>query len=452
MSDKVVALVLVPVVVIIFSFIFWRKATIFLMYWVLVLGAVRKWFFPGQADLVFFSSHLILTGIYLRFFLSGYRILKGSPALILLMASLIGWGFLSLLNLRMPDIRIGILGIVIHFYFIPLMFIIPRVFRTRKELIRFLERYALFSAPLLILGIIQYFSPLDSPLNFYVSETMSISTIGQYPRITSTFSYISGYAAYLNFLFMILLYLLSAKKIPAFFKIALPVLIVLTVINLFMSGSRGPVGISILSAMLYVVIASRLGLVFFGKVFSQIIVILGILLFVINTNFAARESYDAFMERARTTEDAIPRIIDTFTPFKFLPAAGLFGYGIGTTYQATQRFEIDWKDMPRGFEEEPERILLELGLIGYLLVYLLRLVIIFLFWKLFKRLRHINLKLLALCSLLFQLQFIHFNNLVFNLTSGIFYWFFVGFLFLLPKLDKRRVHVLAPEGSDLPSG
>ena len=94
--------------------------------------------------------------------------------------------------------------------------------------------------------------------------------------------------------------------------------------------------------------------------------------------------------------------------------------------------------MNRDFEEEPERILLEMGLIGYILCYLLRIALAFQCWRLFHQLRDKDLKLLALCALLFQWQFIHLRNLVFDFTSGVLYWFFIGFLFLLPKLDAVR--------------
>jgi hypothetical protein len=444
----VIAVVIFAVLI---SFFFWRKATIALMYWILLVGAVRKWLFPQFADVIFFSSHVILTGIYLRFFIGGYRVRYLKPFVLFLMILLISWSVLSLFNPRLPDLKIGILGLVIHFYFTPLAFIVPRVFRTQRELMDFLKKYSLFSIPLLLLGIVQYFSPADSEINRYVSETMSIAMVSGYPRITSTFSYLSGYATYLNVLFMILLYLISAKKIPQLWKVLYSILIVLTAINLFMTGSRGAIGISIISALIYLAILTRLGAPFLGKVSTKLMIISGVFLLLVNSTYVAKESFEAFMERVYGSTDVTQRLIDNFTPFKYLDKAGFLGYGIGTTYQGAERFEVKWGDMPREFEEEPERILLELGLVGYLLVYLLRLVILIYFWELFKKLTHVDLKLMALCSLLFQLQFLHFNSLVFNLTSGIFYWFFVGFLFLLPKLDRRGILVRKAESSYLPS-
>jgi len=426
------------------SFIFWKKAVIFTMYWILLVGAVRKWLIPEVSDYIFFTPHLILSGVYLRFL--GDRILRNYPLIKIkkypvniLLGFLILWGILSVFNPRLPSFKVGILGIIVHFYYIPLLFIVHHLFPTKERLLSFLKKYALFSLPILILGIVQFFSPVNSPINRYVVETMDIAMTGIYPRVTSTFSYISGYTSYLNLLVLILIYLISLRKLSKILNIILYVLIALSIVNLFMTGSRGPVGISIISIALYFIIALKLGFTFIKKFLWRIIFIVSTVVLLITSTYLAKEAYEGFMERGRSTEDVLPRIVDTFTPFKFLKEAGLIGYGIGSTYQGAERLGLNWGDMPRDFEEEPERIVLELGLIGYLLVYGLRLLFLIYFWKLFKKLKDIDLKLLALCSLLFQLQFFHFNNLVFNLTSGFFYWFLVGFLFLLPKLDQKDI-------------
>jgi len=62
------------ILVIVFSFFLWKKAVLFVMYWILVVGAVRKWLLPELSDVVFFVGHIILFGVYARFF--GDRILK----------------------------------------------------------------------------------------------------------------------------------------------------------------------------------------------------------------------------------------------------------------------------------------------------------------------------------------------------------------------------------------
>ncbi len=147
--------------------------------------------------------------------------------------------------------------------------------------------------------------------------------------------------------------------------------------------------------------------------------------------------YENFTNRVKTTQDISARVVDSLLGLKFNDKAGLFGYGIGTTYQGAHRFVSNWGDMPRDFEEEPERVDLELGLVGYCLVYLLRLFIVFYSFVIFLKLKTAALKALALSFTMYQLQFIFISILVFHITAHFFYWFMVGIIFLLPVLEKK---------------
>ncbi len=416
------------------SFLFWRQATFFVMYWIIIVGAVRKWVFPQYADFLFFSSHVILTGVYARILIRNYR-LKTNKLTTFFLTLMVLWGFASIFNPRSPDIRVGVLGFIIHFYFLPLAFVVPQLFRSHKELVRFLKGYALFSFPILILGVVQFLSPANSFLNKYVSETTDIAMVGKYPRITGTFSYISGYGAYLNAMVVILTYLISIKNLSFFWRFVYSALIPLSIVNLFMTGSRGSLGVSLFTMVMFFFVASKLGVRFILRIIPRLAIVLILAFGFLTVSSGAKTAYNAFKVRAEEGRDVSARLLDTFTPFKFLDTAGLIGWGIGTTYQGAARFASQWGGMTRDFEEEPERVLLELGLIGYFLIFFCRLLLIFEFWRLFNRLRHVDFKLLALSSLLFQVQFLQLTSLIFNHTSSVFYWFFVGFLFLLPRLD-----------------
>ncbi len=427
----------------IISFIFPKRALIMTLYWIVWVGAVRKWLLPEWSDILFFSPHIFLFGPYIRFLMARgqytsvqFTRLGSTKVLFFLMGLLLFWGTISIVNPRSPDIRIGIVGLIIHFYFIPTIFILPSIFQTRDDLIDFLKKFTLCSIPVLLLGFVQFFSPTMSELNKYVGGSTDIAMIAQHPRITGTFSYIAGYSTYLNVIILILIFLFSREKLSALSSIGILVQAILAIANLLMTGSRGPVWISLISMIVYMIVSSRLGVQFAAKTLIRFILAGALITYVFTSLNRPKEAFEAFQGRVEGASDVNPRLITTFTPLsKFLGQAGLFGYGIGTTYQGNLKWDIDRGDMTDDYEEEPGRILLELGLIGYLLVYLLRLALIIQFWALFKRLRDMDLKLLALCSLLFQLQFLHFRNLVFDFTSHIFYWFFVSFLFLLPRLD-----------------
>ncbi len=455
-----IQLVLLVLVIVFLSAIFWRQAAIGLMYWIVLVGAVRKWLLPQYSDYIFFTPHFILTGIYLGQFMGGRVRVRMNGLLKFFLSLLLLWGASSFFNPRLPDYRVGILGLLVHFYFIPFAFIIPKLFRTKEEVIRFIKAYIFFSIPVLVLGAIQFFSPLDSPINRYASETSDIAPFyGMdvlHARVTSAFPYISSFAAYLNVLILFLFYILSIRKLSPFLTLLFSGLTVFAVTNLFMVGSRGAVGATAIGVSLYLFAATRLGLPFIVKLSLRILFLVMVVIFSLKFSpFSAKLStaYQVFAFRVESYEDEMKeRLIDTVTPLKFFKDAGLFGWGIGSTYQGAGKLVTDWGTMNRDFEEEPERILMELGLIGYFLVYFLRLLFVLEFWKLFKRLRNADLRLLALVSLFFQVQFLQLNSLVFNHTSGIFYWFFIGFLFLLPRLDMNGAPIGSATNPNLTSG
>ncbi len=431
--------ILAALLVVVLSFHYWKKAVIFILYWLLLVGAVRKWLMPSAAEMLFFSIHTILFGVYLGF-LSKNSTTFRHPVNSLLAAFLL-WGVLSSFNPHLPDVKVGILGNVIYFYFIPIIFILPHVFNTKDKLMSFLKNYSLFSLPLLLLGIVQFFSPVNSRINQYVIQSMHVATTGDFPRVTSTFSYITGYSTYLSLLVLILIYMLGVRGLGKKYTVLFTALIPLVIINMFMTGSRGPLFITIVSIALYFFFAGSTGAFFVKKIMPKFLMAALVALLIVPNTSIGRKAFAGFMERGSYTDDIKPRIIDTFTPFKFLKEAGLIGYGIGSTYQGAKVFGIDWGDMPRDFEEEPERIVLEIGLVGYVLVFGLRILILYYFWKLFRKLKSNEFKLLALCIFIFQLQFLHINSLVFNWTACLLYWFSTGFLFLLPKLDMKEMTV-----------
>ncbi len=392
-----------------------------------------------MSDLLFFSPHVILTGVYLGFLNQHARLSRHPVNSFLLILFL--WGLASVFNPKLPDYRVGAVGIIIYFYFIPLAFIVPHILNTKDKLIMFLSKYTLFSLPLLILGVVQFFSPLDSPVNQYVEQSMHVATTGEYARVTSTFSYITGYTTYLSLLILVQIYLLGVKGLTKKYSTMLNILIPLTIINLLMTGSRGPLAIAVVSIVVYFLFAGSTGSLFIRKILPRFLFVFILAVIVLSNTTIGKQAYSGFMERGSETDDIMPRMVDTFTPFKFYAEAGLTGYGIGSTYQGVSRFGVDWGNMPRDFEEEPERIVLEIGLIGYVMVYGLRLIILSYFWKLFKTLKHNELKLFALSIFIFQIQFFHVNALVFNWTACLLYWFSIGFMFLLPRLDRKELTV-----------
>jgi hypothetical protein len=91
--------------------------------------------------------------------------------------------------------------------------------------------------------------------------------------------------------------------------------------------------------------------------------------------------------------------------------------------------------IPTYYEAEMGRIALELGPIGFLFWYGLRVSLIIALMSTFWKLKRPFLRQLALTA--FLIQAIQLNGqLVFHHTFSIYYWFLSSFIFLLPRLEQ----------------
>lgn len=448
-SSKYLGLV-IALFTVLFSYLFWRKAILALFIWVLFSGVVRKWLLPELADVIFFFNQVILLGVYIGYF--GEKLKYKSSLVIkhpvnVFIAFPLFWGVACAFNPQLPSPIVGILGFIVHFYYIPMIFIVPEIFKTKEELINCIKTFVLFSIPILLLGVIQFFSPLDSSINKYVTET-DVIPMGDFPRISSTFSFIGGYASYLHILILTLIYLLtlglgkSSTKLTALYLILLG----FSVLNLFMTGSRSAMLFTILAVSLYLLISGFLNFSNFKRYILRIS-LAAIFLLLIAISPVGRAAINAFLNRFDQTDEITTRVSDIYNlPINYFNDIGFYGFGIGSTYQGSfalmKLLDIPSKghELVVAFEEEPAKMLVELGLVGFIMVYLLRFVFIKFFWDLYRKLKDENLKNLALISALFILPFfINVHKLVYNHTAHVFYWFVVGFLFLLPKLDQQDI-------------
>ena len=436
---------LTVLVIITFSYIFWKKALILIVFWVMFSGVFRKWIIPEASEVIYFFNHAILTGVYIRYFLDQAKnqkpiFLKHNAGVLILF--LLSWSIACVFNPELSSIPVGLLGLIVYFYYIPLIFIIPKVFQDKKEIIKLLKLVVGFSFPILILGIIQFYSPVDHPINSYVAEA-GIALIGEYPRITSTFSYISGYATFLIALVLILLYLISLKDSSFKYNIFLYIVFVLCVLNILMTGSRTALFYSAFCVVMYLFLTGSLEFKLMKRFIPRIILALALIFLIFNFTSYGKKVVNAFMTRV-VYEEQLERVIDLYKrPFDFIKIAGFYGYGLGTTYQGSIALGHNphpyyLEEVTGGYEDEPERVMLEVGLVGFIMVYLLRLFYIYDFWGLFRKLKDIDLRNLSLILLLFQIQFVcGVNMLIFNHTSNLLYWYFIGFMFVLPQIDNK---------------
>lgn len=425
----------------------WRRAVQYVMVLLILEGAIRKWIFPGAQDIVYFGKDLLLLGVYAGFLTRDRPGLR--PPQLQLLFGLLGagtlFGLLQIFNPRLPSLLVGVLGFKAYFFYVPLFWVLPAAFSSDAELGRFLRRYGLIAIPVGLLAAAQFVSPSSSALNTYAraaSEASDVATFGTSSRVrvTATFAYITGFTSYLFANVALLLALLGAERWRMKRNLWLFSALGLTMLGMMMSGSRGPIVVLIVLMPIYgwLAIARESG---GGATTGRLVVAL---LFV--GALAAYFGADAIAEwrdRASGTTDAGERILVPFSaPFSVLDRAGLFGYGIGATHQMAMAIvktprQFYWLEGPN-IEVESGRVMLELGPIGFLLTYVVRLVLVAYALRQVFRLRTLFHRSVAVGCLLFFLAQIT-GTVVFEVTSGLYYWFFAGLLATVVALDRQSV-------------
>jgi len=93
--------------------------------------------------------------------------------------------------------------------------------------------------------------------------------------------------------------------------------------------------------------------------------------------------------------------------------------------------------MPRWIEEEPERILIEIGLVGFIIVMLLRFNLFYFSWKSFQKIKDRELKILALLLFVYQIPAVlGLSVVLFNWFQNAIYWIVIGLIVSINRIDK----------------
>lgn len=429
----------------------WRRGLEAALVLLVLEGAVRKWLIPGAASYVYFAKDLLLLGVYWGFLQErgGGRV-RLPPPLVVGLALSIFVGALQIFNPRLPTPLVGILGFKAYFLYVPLLFVVPHAYRSEQELLAFCRRYLRLAIPIGLLAILQFVSPPDSRWNTYakrsneIVETSAI-TFGavERVRVTGTFSFITGYSSYLQVISLIALTVLSVRSWRLRRNLLGYMALAFTVAGMLMTGSRGPVFLLLLIFAVFgmIGVARQGGLRATGRF------LLGLGLVASVVNVVGADAVAAFRARAAGTEDVVSRIVGPFVnPIRIGAEIGVLGYGIGASHQmaevvATWVFPYSWLEGYH-YEDEPSRIMVELGVLGFAGLFLARAALAFAAFRALMRLRRPLPRAIALSALLlFLSQFT--GGVVFNVTGGVYYWFFGGLLLLAERLDRQPVAATA---------
>jgi hypothetical protein len=429
----------------------WRQAMQLVLVLLVYEGAIRKWLFPGAQDVVYLAKDVILIGVYIGFLRRPPRLRYRLPQLTALYSALVlgaAVGLLQIFNPKLPNVLVGLFGFKAYFLYVPILFVLPAAFATDRELILFLRRYIVLSIPVGLLAVAQFLSPSSSILNTYARSAEGvdagyISTFGssEFVRVTATFSYITGYSSYLVAMTILLLAYLAAMRWRLRGSVIAYSALGLAMLGMLMTGSRGPVFMLALLFPLYwwlAVIRGRQG----GATFARLLVgltLLGILLGSVGSDAVA-----AFRGRAAAgVSDVQSRLIAPVSaPFEILPDAGPLGYGIGATHQTATAVTsgivpYSWLH-GLGVEVESGRVMLELGPVGFVLVYFVRVyMILFALRQVFVVRTPFHRAVATACLLFFLAQLL--GSIIFDVTSDLYYWFFGGLLLTIMRLHRLAV-------------
>jgi hypothetical protein len=180
-------------------------------------------------------------------------------------------------------------------------------------------------------------------------------------------------------------------------------------------------------------------------------------LVIVAVSLWSMEAFDSLAYRRQSSTDVTERIEGMVRgPATFAAEAGFLGYGAGATHQAASAIVPEagfYTWLPTtSFEDEPARIMLELGIVGFVAAFALRIYLCVLAWRAMLAGGTRAEKGLAGGALIFFVAHLT-SPIVFNPTGGALYWLFAGILATILRDQYLRgrasphVHALVPERS-----
>ncbi len=376
----------------------------FFYIWMLIEGAVRKWLFPSLTDALYFVKYLLIMIIFVR--LREYKKEKTPyPEIRTTISVFVLYCCISLFYTTVINSPlVGVLGIIAYLSFIPAAMGLPYFLNTEEKLKKVTVILAMISIGVCILGILQYNAPHDAFINKYATnEESDIATAGlagsDVVRVTTLFSYHSGNASFAVFGFIFIFALLFERQKNALIRNLVYLSFGLAVINLFMTGSRTTVFLSVSVVAGFLLFKSQY-FVSNTKVLGGLALVVFLTTITILYTDQGRRAFDTWNVRFEAGNDNNEYESRNSTLFSEIydvlltPSGGIMGYGIGTYQNGSSRFN-KIGNLP-GAEDQAHRIGLELGPIGLCLWFIMSLAIFIYSFSVYKFVKTPFLKNLSL--------------------------------------------------------
>jgi hypothetical protein len=426
----------------------WRPALFGVFVLLVFEGALRKWVFPWAQAQIYLVKDAILLAVYLGFILDGRRhqpALKGVDLIkIVLVVSFI-FGCIELLNPNSPSILVGLIGLKAYFLYAPVAFILPYAFKSREHLFDLIRRYLIMAIPVAVLGFIQIAAGPESSLNAYVSHSENAAALvlfgdesGYIVRTSGTFSFISGYTAFLTFIAFLAIGYNMGRGWRVKGNIAPMLALTLVVGAMFTTGSRAPVYTLIATApvILWLAVSGR---ILASQTAVRLCMLLPVIAIVALT--ISPRAVEAFAQRAGEGDlsDLLARIFQpVYEIIEALPSTPPLGMGIGTTHASALTImgaEWPWWLQDLMVEAEMARVMVEIGVIGLLLIWFMRFLIAAFALRCARSFKDPAYRALGIV-LVVHLALGIITPVILNVTAGLYYWGALGLVLAMRRLEQ----------------
>jgi hypothetical protein len=455
----------------------WRTGLYLFPAWMIFEDLLRKYL--GNNMVIYFGKDFLVGMTYLAFL---FAVKNGKektfrPPFLALLLVFFWYGLLQAFNPLSPSLLYGLLGLKIHFYYIPLMFLGYALITSEHDLRRFLVFNLALGGVVAFLGIVQgvigldFLNPPTTPehLRLYLVRQSPI-TGKPVPRPTSVFVSDGRFGWYMVLVFLTGLGALSYQAIrerrhdAGQGRLLSTVCLALVAVAILLTGLRGAFLWSLGSLLIFlgallwgmpreVVARSRL----WGGVQAGLFVVgVGILLAVVFFPEAMGAPWAFYAETLSPwspTSELVYRITqyplrEFWKAFSF--PNWLVGYGIGTASLGVQ-YIVDYFNIPRsgvGVECGYGNLVAEMGILGLLLWLAWTTALVRLAWQVVRQLRFTPLFSVGFSIfffvflLLFPMTYTGmqaFQNYIYNA----YMWLLVGVLFRLPSLVRQEEPRLA---------
>jgi hypothetical protein len=443
----------------------WHNGLYFFLTWLLFEDFARK--FLGNNMAIYFAKDFLVLVVYLSFFVAYRRkqVTSFRPPFLVPVLLFVWFGFMQIFNPASTHIVYGFLGFKLFFYYIPLLFIGYALLESEADLRRFFFANLILGMIIVSLGIVQAIlghtflnpampaedirdlstlyrvSPI-SGLTMYRPTSVFVST-GRFGNfLLVTWLLVFGFSGYL---------LLRHKRGRALAFVVLS----LTVAGLALCSSRGVVvwsaGSAIVGSVAFIWGAPwrqrEVLRVLRSVLRTALAIVLGIVV-LLATYPEALLSRVAFYKETLSPSSSASELQNRTWDYPLRNFLGAFsydrwpyGYGIGTTSLGTQYVARIFHAKPPvgGVESGFGTLIVEMGIGGLVLWFIMTFAILFSAWRVVKKLR--GSPWFPIAFMIFWYAGLLLVPMTFagmatyeDFVLNAYLWLLLGILFRLPKL------------------